>query len=1250
MGIDLTTTPDSAAECCGGAACDPGEMSRRSFIALSAVGAASTGAALGLWPNSANATMNTRAVPATTALDRRWLDSIAARGTATEYTGQALSRIGMPVGGACTGQVYLAGDGRTWLWDVFNADSFRYGGDDWQGLHYADPIELDPFITTGFALRWTADDGTTRTRSIDSDGFGDVRFRGRYPIGHVELRDDDCPLEVDLDAFSPFVPTNVADSSLPATVFEYTLRNRSDRTVSAQLLGVAENPVCIDSRRTQPILLETGPLTSHADAAGLLHSAATYDGPQPERPDIVFEDWERDTYAPWTATGTAFGAGPVTVDELPGYMLNGGSLGVSGDRFVTSHHFRDGEDVFEADTHQGRLTSAEFTIERSSILVRVGGGNHAGATCLNVVVDGAVVASATGANEERLRTYWLDLSGHQGSTATIEIVDTVTGGWGHVNVDRIVFSDRPAPRPDVVIEDWERTTYAPWTATGTAFGSGPVTEAEAPAYFRREGPLNVNGQRFVTSHNWRDGGPPADDHEGTLTSAPFTIERRYLAANIAGGNRVDAGLKVVVDGEVVARLTGHNSEVMRAKAIDVSAYQGRTAVIELHDEGIGGWAHVNCDRIWLSDVPINERPLEELPDGGTFGLAVFGRPDATVRPSIADWSGPEAWFDSADGPLEVDGGSGTLAGTVTVPLELAPGAKQTVRYALAWHFTKVGTRFGYIAGAAALRRHYGEVYADAGAVVADLAERGDELAAATHTFARTWYDDATLPVWFLERTLIPASTVATGTCLRFHDGRFYAWEGIYCCDGTCTHVWNYAQSIGRLFPELERDARERVDYGIAFHEDTGAIDYRGEAHRRVAHDGQCGNILRTYREHQMSADGAFLGRIWPRVKAATEHLIRHDGAGDGGSPDGVIEDEQYNTLDASWYGEIPWITGLYVAALRAAAEMADDVGDTAFAARCRALADAGSAHLDGALWNDTYGYYEHVVDPEHTDATNSNRGCHIDQMFGQTYAHQLGLPRVFSERNALTALQSLVRNNYLPDAQSYQDESGIVGGRTYSTEGEAGTVMCTWPFGGADTAPGNGDPGLVAYFNEVWTGQEYQLAAQLFAEGMVDEALAVTRAVHDRYTAEKRNPYNEIECSDHYARAMMSHAVYLAATGYEYHGPRGHLGFAPRLGDLDDVAAAFTVAEGWGLYRQQRTETRQRSEVDVRYGRLRLRTFATQVPERPGNRQVVVEVVTDRRRRRLDVADVAVSRSRVLVTLAADAELTTADTLVVTVV
>ncbi|NGN69822.1 hypothetical protein G5C51_38785 [Streptomyces sp. A7024] len=1020
------------------------------------------------------------AVPAAKGIDDDWLKKIAAPGKATEYRSPAaLANIGMPVGGVAAGQVYLAGDGRLWLWEVFNPDAFPYGGADWQGVHYADPIKQQSPFKSGFALRW---DGPSKgTKSLDSDGFTDVTFQGRYPVATISYADPAAPVAVTLQAYSPFVPTATADSSLPATVLEYTLKNTSTETVTAKLLGYAENPVCVRSRKAQPVILTAAPFAA-GGATGVQHSAKPGAQAEPPREEIVFEDWERTDYG------------------------------------------------------------------------------------------------------------------------------------------------------------------ADWTVSGTAFGAGPVTEAECPDYFKREGALNITGSRFVTSHHFRAGGDAgaADDAKGKLVSKPFTVSRRYVAVNTGGGNQTGkACVNVIVDGKTVATFTGRNTETLSPRAYDISAYEGKQATIEIVDEATGGWGHINVDRIWFTDEPVGAKPMAELTDNGTFAVAA-AHPDAEVRPSIADWSTPAALFDSADAPAEADGGRTTVTGTVTVPVTLAPGEERLVRYVLSWHFDLVDRKlFGYLTGADQLRRHYGTRFKDARDVAAVIGTRGAELATATHQFVRTWYEDSTLPQWFLERTLVPASTAATSTVHRFQDGRFYAWEGIYCCDGTCTHVWNYAQSLARLFPDLERDTRERVDYGIAFHADTGAIDYRGEAAKHVAHDGQCGNVLRTYREHLMSKDNAFLTRVWPKAKKATEYLI----GADGSDQDGVLEGEQYNTLDASWYGEIPWISGLYIAALHAAAAMADDMHDTAFASKCRELAAKGTAQLDAKMWNAEYGYFEQLIDPAHAGAINSNRGCHIDQMYGQTYAFQLGLPRVFPEQKARTALTNMYKNNFLPDAQAYKDESGIPGGRVYSTEGEAGTLLCTWPFGGSDTAPGDGEPFAIGYFNEVWTGLEYQFAAQLMAEGMTDQALAVTRAVHDRHSAEKRNPYNEIECSDHYARAMMSHAVYLAALGFEYHGPRGHLGFAPKL-DADDFAAAFTSAEGWGLYRQTRTTTSVRSEVEVRYGTLRLASLA--VPA-DATRATVSKRGANGRTAKVAVRKVKAADGRTVVTLGEAITLHAGDALVVTV-
>jgi hypothetical protein len=126
-------------------------------------------------------------------------------------------------------------------------------------------------------------------------------------------------------------------------------------------------------------------------------------------------------------------------------------------------------------------------------------------------------------------------------------------------------------------------------------------------------------------------------------------------------------------------------------------------------------------------------------------------------------------------------------------------------------------------------------------------------------------------------------------------------------------------------------------------------------------------------------------------------------------------------------------------------------------------------------------------------------------------------------------------------------------------------------------------------------------------EGMLTEALAICRAIHDRYHPAKRNPWNEVECGDHYSRAMASYGVFLALCGFEYHGPKGHIGFAPRM-NADDFQAAFTGAEGWGQYRQKRADGRQTSQIQLLWGKLRLRTLSFALPEEAKLQQVVVRL------------------------------------------
>src|ERR1700742_2444359 len=156
--MDTTELPAGCANRSCAGDCPRAQLSRRTFIALSA-GAVG---ALAVTPDAAAASVSSPAPDAAT---------LFGRGRPTSYTGAALPRIGMPVGGGTTGQVYLAGDGRLWAWDIFNPSSYPLGGADFTGHNYADPRSADrpgaSQFQQGFALRTTAR-GRTTTRTMDA--------------------------------------------------------------------------------------------------------------------------------------------------------------------------------------------------------------------------------------------------------------------------------------------------------------------------------------------------------------------------------------------------------------------------------------------------------------------------------------------------------------------------------------------------------------------------------------------------------------------------------------------------------------------------------------------------------------------------------------------------------------------------------------------------------------------------------------------------------------------------------------------------------------------------------------------------------------------------------------------------------------------------------------------------------------------------------------------------------------------------
>ncbi|MCP4270520.1 MAG: hypothetical protein GY781_00935 [Gammaproteobacteria bacterium] len=519
-------------------------------------------------------------------------------------------------------------------------------------------------------------------------------------------------------------------------------------------------------------------------------------------------------------------------------------------------------------------------------------------------------------------------------------------------------------------------------------------------------------------------------------------------------------------------------------------------------------------------------------------------------------------------------------------LQLAAGETKTVSFIVSWHFPNQKAMFKK--EHQNLKRWYASKYDDAKAVALDMAKSIDELTHLTRLWRDTWYD-STLPHWLLERSIIPTNALQTNTAYRLENARFWAWEGVGCCAGTCTHVWHYAQAVGRLFPDLERDLRERTDYGIGF-QDNGAIHFRGEYNDKDAIDGQAGVILRTLREHQMSPDAEFLKGVWPKAKKALEFLISVDAR--DGAPDGIPAGEQHNTLDAEWFGKIPVLSSLYIAALRAGEEMAKIMGDKAFEKTCHDIYNKGQKNIL-KLFQKDHGFFIQEIDPAHKDAIGIGEGCYIDQVMGQWWANQLGLGRLYDGATVRKALSSLWDYNFCPDMGALRDsiKAASAKGRTYALAGEAGLVMCTWPKGGRkDDWEKYWQYG---YFNECMTGFEYQAAGHMVWESdeqpdLLTKGLAITRSIHDRYHGSKRNPFNEIECSDHYARAMASYGVYLAAAGFENDGPEGHLGFKPRMTEKGNFKSAFTCAEGWGSFEQKGNKI----TLNLHYGKLSLLTLS----------------------------------------------------------
>ncbi|HEU5485641.1 MAG TPA: GH116 family glycosyl-hydrolase [Microlunatus sp.] len=608
-------------------------------------------------------------------------------------------------------------------------------------------------------------------------------------------------------------------------------------------------------------------------------------------------------------------------------------------------------------------------------------------------------------------------------------------------------------------------------------------------------------------------------------------------------------------------------------------FDGRPSVAERRSEQLAGLE-------FGSDLP-GDHPL-----AGTAALCTPTDPGATVTPqwAVDFWQdGVQLFWDdfTADGrldpqPMTLEGGSELgrspenlpklRTGSVAVAATLAPGESRDFAFYLTWHTPRRPRAWNGMCGLPndgadeLIGNHYARRYVDAWHAAEQLHAALPELEAETRAFHDALYS-STLPAEVVDAVSSTLVVLRSTTCLLLDDGtpegRFAAWEGSFdhagSCEGTCTHVWGYAQTAAWLFPALERSARRTEFLGETLPD--GRMRFRAnsvfgnspmEFHPAV--DGQLASIIRLHREWRFSGDDEFLQAVWPGARRALEFAFTTwDSDGDN-----VLDSQQHNTYDIEFYGENTLSNSMFYAALLAGARLADHLSDAELAGRWRRAAEEGSARADAVLFNGEY--YRQRTDDVDAHRYQYGEGCLSDQLLGQTHAHLNDLGHLFPADHVRRAIGAVFEHNFRRDFTDYHSVQ-----RTYALNDDQGLVLCTWPRGGRPRIP-------FVYSDEVWSGIEYQVATNLIYEGLVDEGLEVVRAVRNRHDGIRRNPWNEAECGNHYARSLASWGVLIALTGAQWDAGTRVLRLAPRSAAVQGGAfqGLFTTAHGWGSCRVDR--------------------------------------------------------------------------------
>ncbi len=551
------------------------------------------------------------------------------------------------------------------------------------------------------------------------------------------------------------------------------------------------------------------------------------------------------------------------------------------------------------------------------------------------------------------------------------------------------------------------------------------------------------------------------------------------------------------------------------------------------------------------------------------------------------------WKDLSEFTYENDTTTvGSKGASLYVPVILEPGEEKTVRLQMAWYVPHSDLRSGPKPTTEEQKKvekvdcdpetgccppsdaglYYEPWYSGRYKNINELTDywtkRYSDLRSESQLFSNTFYDSS-LPDEVLEAVAANLTILKSPTVLRQKDGRLWAWEGCHdasgCCNGSCTHVWNYAQALPHLFPALERTLREtefEVSQDFLGHQNfRSALPIRVTDHNfHAAADGQLGGIMKMHREWRISGDTKWMKERLPAVKRSLDYCIREwDPKGKG-----ILEEPHHNTYDIEFWGPDGMCTSFYLGALEAFVAMGNEAGIDI--SEYRELANKGIAFIESELYNGEYFIQKtqweglRAADPIEASKKSMGgayspealellkkegpkyqygNGCLSDGILGNWIGEMCYIDNFLDEEKVKSHLVAIHKYNFKSDLTDHVNPQRP----GYAINKDGGLLLCSWPAGDEPSLP-------FVYSNEVWTGIEYQVASHLMLVGEVDKGLDIVKAVRERYDGRVRNPFNEYECGHWYARAMASYGLIQGLTGVRYDAVSETLFVDSKIGDF----------------------------------------------------------------------------------------------------